>query len=273
MSMLRCLLLSCLLSGVLFCSVSCNSGKTEQDIARDSIANITVDRFDVLQYAYVISGDYSALQQMSLLYPTETRTLIEDVLQIGHVTDLSVNSELVQFYQDSLMMRLAHDAERAYSDMSDVEQDLRSAFQKLHQLMPDLPLPSFYAQIGSLQQSIIVNNSRIGISLEKYLGHDYPLYIRFYSASQRMMMDRPFIAADCLCFFLLSRYTLTHFDTRQQWERDAYIAKIQWIANRCLPKPVFASEYINGVERYMKDHRHTKLHTLLTEDNLSSFRP
>ncbi len=256
---------------VLLC-VGCMAKKTEKEDVRDSIASINIDRFDVLQHSYVMNCDYSALQQMSLTYPTETRTLIEDVLQIGKATDMSINADLLQFYQDTTLAQLAHDAEVAYEDMSDVEHNLRTAFTTLHQMLPQLPLPSFYAQIGALQQSIIVNDTRIGISLEKYLGTDYPLYMRYYSPSQRAMMTRQHIVADCLSFYLLSRYGLNAFDMRQQWERDVYIAKIQWVANRCMEKPVFDSAYLKRVDKYMRRHRHTKIDQLLKDDNLQEIQ-
>ena len=251
---------------------SCGVGMPDKESQRDSIASIRIDRFDQLQYRYVTTCDYSALQQMSLLYPTETRTLIEDVLGIGRATDLNINATLLQFYQDSIMQQVSRDAELQYEDMSDVEHSLRSSFTTLHKLFPDLPLPSFYAQIGALQQSVIVNDTRIGICLEKYLGADYPLYIRFYTASQRAMMNRAFIVGDCLCFYLLSRYGLSMFDTREQWERDMYIAKIQWVANRCLSTPLYKSEELKHVEKYMRHYHNITAQELVASDNLSALR-
>lgn len=38
-----------------------------------------VERYDRLESRYVITGDFSALQQMNTEYPIETRTLVEDV--------------------------------------------------------------------------------------------------------------------------------------------------------------------------------------------------
>lgn len=255
-------------TGVLLIHLMCVncSSSTERNVARDSIANISIGRLDILQSTYVLSGDYSALQQMSLLYPTETRTLVEDVLRLGHVTDRDINTTFLQFYQDSVTLRFVQDSENAFSDVSDLEKQLRSSFNRLHDMLPDLPVPSFYAQIGALRESIVVNDTKIGISLEKYLGYDYPLYIRFFSSPQRMLMQRSQIVPDCLVFYLLSRYGLSNFESRDQWERDMHFAKIQWVVNRCFDTPLFHSQYINKVDDYMKRHRRTQVVSLLNED-------
>ena len=40
-------------------------------------------------------------------------------------------------------------------------------------------MPEVYTQVGAFDQSIIVANDMLGISLDKYLGADYPLYRKF----------------------------------------------------------------------------------------------
>ena len=46
---------------------------------------VEVQRYDRLESRYLTTGDFSALQQMNTTYPMETRTLIEDVLDLGEV--------------------------------------------------------------------------------------------------------------------------------------------------------------------------------------------
>ena len=53
----------------------------------DGNAHVEVQRYDRLESRYLTTGDFSALQQMNIEYPVETRTLIEKVLQIGEVND------------------------------------------------------------------------------------------------------------------------------------------------------------------------------------------
>ena len=61
-------------------------------------SKIEVVRYDRLQSRYLITGDFSALQQMNTEYPIETRTLIEKMLQIGEVSDHDINEKFLRFY-------------------------------------------------------------------------------------------------------------------------------------------------------------------------------
>ena len=156
----------------------------------DACAQIEVQRYDRAESRYLMTGDFSALQQMNTGYPVETRALIEDLLKIGEVNDPQINTKLLKFYQDSALQTLILDAEAQYANMDDINKDLTEAFGKLKQWLPDLPLPTVYAQITALDQSIVIGNQSIGISLDKYLGADYPLYLKYYSREQRRLMTR-----------------------------------------------------------------------------------
>ena len=100
-----------------------------------------VERFDRLQSRYLTTGDYAALQQMSTQYPIETRTLIEDFLQLGEVNDPDINSRLLSFYQDTTLQNVLAEVQTQYADMTDINQSLNQAFQKLHRLIPSAAIP------------------------------------------------------------------------------------------------------------------------------------
>ena len=81
---------------------------------------VEVQRYDRLQSRYLTTGDFSALQQMNIEFPMETRTLIEDVLRIGDVNDPEINSKFLNFYQDTILQSLIADAELQYASMTDI---------------------------------------------------------------------------------------------------------------------------------------------------------
>lgn len=144
---------------------------------------IEVCRYDRLESQYLTTGDFSALQQMNTEYPVETRTLLEDILHIGEVNDPQINHKFLTFYQDSTLQMIISDAESQYANMDDINTLFNSAFDNLRRQIPSIPIPHIYAQIGALDQSIVIGNKTIGISLDKYLGEKYPLYKKYYSAA------------------------------------------------------------------------------------------
>ena len=233
----------------------------------ESEHRMEVFRYDRLESQYLTTGDFSALQQMSTEYPMETRTLIEDILHIGEVNDPQINKKFLTFFQDSTLQMIVSDAESQYANMDDINQQLNKAFFNLKGRIPDMPLPQVYAQIGALDQSIVIGNQSIGISLDKYLGEDYPLYKKFYSASQLKAMSRSYIVPDCLSFYLLSLYPMPDFEQRSQIDRDLHIGKIMWVCNQALECRFFRSKYINMVDNYMKRNKDLTLDSLLRNND------
>lgn len=254
---------------VLFGCISC-----EWQFTSDEEREVVVDRYDRIQSLYLTTGDFSALQQMNTVYPMQTRTLIEDVLRIGKVDDQQINTKFLRFYQDSTLQTLISEAEQQYANMDDINAELTLAFKYLREHIPGIEIPEVYAQIGALDQSVIVGNNTIGICLDKYLGSDYPLYQKpqyGYSKGQLESMTRTYIVPDCVGFYLLSLYPMPQDRALSQQERDTHIGKILWVINQALGKQKFNTIYTRMVDRYMKSHNLT-IDQMLRNNNYSDFR-
>lgn len=237
----------------------------------ESEPEVVVERYDRIQSLYLTTGDFSALQQMNTGYPQQTRTLIEDVLRIGQVNDPEINVKFLNFFQDTTLQILIADAEREYANMDDVDRDLTEAFARLQTMLPGIEIPQIYAQIGSLDQSIIVGNGILGISLDKYMGRNYPLYLREtygYTDEQRRMMTREYIVPDCIGFFLLSLYPMPYDHELTQLERDVHFGKVQWVVNQALNRTVFNTLYTRNVGHYMNSHPQVAIDQMLKSTNL-----
>lgn len=256
---------------VVFCLDSCD-WKFKITGEEDDPDRIEIQRYDRLESRYLTTGDFSALQQMNTTYPVETRTLVEDVLKLGAVTDSHINNKFLSFFQDSTLQNIIADAEAQYANMDDLYDMLTNSFIKLKDLLPNVQHPIIYTQIGALDQSIIVGDKLIGISLDKYLGKDYPVYQRYYPEQQRETMERKYIVPDCLTFYLLSLYPMKDHDQISQLGRDLHIGKVMWTVNQILPHPMFKSKYISLVDHYMKHHKDVTVDQLLKDTAYSKFQ-
>lgn len=245
--------------------------KLKMSDEEDAADRIEVQRYDRLESRYLTTSDFSALQSMNINYPMQTRTLVEDVLRLGEVNDPHINTKFLSFFQDSALQTIISDAEAQYASMDDINDALTSSFEKLKKLLPEVELPQVYAQIGALDQSIIVGDQLIGISLDKYLGSDYPLYKHYYPEAQRESMSRKYIVPDCINFYLLSLYQMSDYDQRTQREKDLHMGKIMWTVNKVTPQPVYHSRYVTAVDRYMHHHHSVTVKQLLESDDYSVF--
>lgn len=228
----------------------------------------TLHRYDAVEGRYLTTGDFSALQQMNTRYAMPTRVLIEDVLQLGTVDDARTNSRLLTFFQDSLLQTIVADVERTYASTDDIEAHLQRAFARLQKLSdgnPALEMPFVYTQIGALNQSIIVGEGFLGISLDKYLGADYPAYRHFYTDEQRSTFTKEYIVPDCMVFYLLSHYPLADFRNRSKEERDAHMGRIMYAANQLLDKPFFQTVHVENAAARAAKNRLNPLQLLAEE--------
>jgi len=233
------------------------------------VAPLNVQRYDRLESRYLTTGDFSALQQMNTDYPIETRTLIEKMLQLGTITDANISNRFLMFFQDSTLQSLIADAEAEYANMDDINKQLKEAFGRLNDWIPGLKQPTFYAQIGALDQSVVIGEHSVGISLDKYMGENYPLYKKFYSVQQRSTMNRSYIVPDCLTFYLLSIYPMADFDNRPQLARDLHMGKIMWAVNKAMCKEVFSTKYVKTVGDYVKRNPKVSVRQLLEDEDYS----
>lgn len=213
--------------------------------------HVEIQRYDRLQSMYLTTADFAALQQMETNYPMETRALIENVLMLGAIDSPDINKKFLAFYQDTTLQVILSDAEAQYANMDDLNKQLDEAVTRLKNDVPGIPIPRFYAQIGALGQSIVVGDESVGISLDKYLGADYPLYAKYYPEQTRATMDRQHIVPDCLSFYLLSLYPMKDFEIRTQEDRDLHMGKVMWVCNRCIGKHFFKSPFVKAIDRFM----------------------
>lgn len=234
--------------------------------------SVTIQRYDRIENLYLTTGDFSALQQMNTVFPMQTRMLIEDVLQLGKVNDRDINSKFLNFFQDSTLQVMLADVQQQYADMDDINTELNAAFERLKEEMPDMELPEVYTQVGSFDQSIVVSNNTLGISLDKYLGKDYPFYVAHYTQEQRSMMDRNMIVPDCLSFYILSLYPLSAERMESQMERDMHMGKIQWIVNSVTERQVFNNAYVTLIADFMKENAKVSYAQLLHHTDYSVFK-
>ncbi len=231
---------------------------------------VTIERYDRIESLFLTTGDFSALQQMNTSYPIQTRMLIEDVLHIGKANDPEISKKFLHFFQDSTLVVMLRDVQEQYADVDDLNEELTKAFSRLMEDVDGITLPQVYAQVGSFDQSIIVGHQTLGISLDKYLGPDYPFYKDNYTEGQRKMMKREMIVPDCMGFYLLSLYPIPQELEDSQVARDSHMGRIQWVVNRLTGRTVFNNAFVQKADRMMKENAQMTIDQLLrSKDTLN----
>lgn len=195
-----------------------------------------IQRYDEVVDDFVTLNSYSALQRLNTEYSLQTTMLIENVLGIGNVQDPGIDRKLRAFYQDSVVQELYREVRHQYKDMDPEEEQLTQVFQQLTEEDTAFVVPCIYTQVCALNESIVINDSVVGIGLDKYLGADYPLYKDYYYDYQRRTMERSQIVPDVLYYYLSDFYDM--HDNRTLLQRMVFSGKIHWIMAHLMQKPL-----------------------------------
>ncbi len=250
------------------CLASCKWNLSSWE-SGDATMDIKVHRFDKLQNEYISFNSFAALQKMKTVFPQETKILVEDVLSIGQVADADINGLMKAFYADTTLGGLMEDALAKFADMRTVEKELTAGFRKLHDELPGLKIPRVYAQISALNQSVVVGDSILGFSIDKYMGADYPLYKQYYYDYQCRTMEPSRIVPDCLMYYLISEYPFPWDWNRSLVDHIMHTGKMHWVIARLLnyssleeeigytpEEAAWCKANRNQVWNYMLENRH-----------------
>lgn len=197
------------------------------------VSTIKIVRFDKVVDDFVRTGNVSFSQRLSTDYPTETRILVENMLHLGSVADVHIYDDLRVYFSDSNLVRLSADVRNRFASMARYEEQLNKAYRRLKKELPELEKPYVYTQVSAFNQSIVVNDTVVGISLDKYMGCDYPLYAKSYTLVQRATMHPDRIVPDLLSFYLMAQFP-PRVKPENLLHAMIQIGKIQWIVAQAM---------------------------------------
>ena len=198
----------------------------------DDVTNkedIQIVRLDIPESEFIISGSDLSAQEMTISQPQGFKNLCEDVLSIGPITAPNINEAFRNYFtQNPARMQSVRDVESKFKDLNELSHNIGIVFHRLQKEVPGVNIPTFYTQISGFNQSIVVGDSIIGISHDKYLGADYEPYKNIFYQSQIEQMEPSHIAADCLTFWLASEFPSTHSGKSRLLDMMIHFGKINW---------------------------------------------
>jgi len=221
------------LSLVIIVMSSCDFIAKSSNNSSDDKKDFMLIRYDRLLKEYIQFNSLSALQKINSTYLPITQVLFEEVLALGSFTDDSVSYKLKSYYSDPTLLQLMNDVSNKFPELTYFEKKLERGFKVLEKNIENFRVPQVYTQVSALNESIIVTDTLLGISLDKYMGQKYPLYQRFYYDYQTQLMNPEQMLSDCFIFYLISEYPLSLYG-RTLLDVMIYYGKIYYIVSEVL---------------------------------------
>ncbi len=189
-------------SGVLFLLItilvtSCGRNRYKADVS-DIECDISITRLERDLFDSDPSLIPASVEKISERYGYFFN-LFGYVINAGDTSDPGFTENLVAFCTDKLNNEVYRKVMEKYSDLNDLEKELSDAFRHYMFYFPGKDVPKVYSCITGFNNSLIVSDSIMGISLDRYLGSDCEYYrqLQIYSyISARMNPEN--IAPDCM---------------------------------------------------------------------------
>lgn len=188
-----------------------------------------INRFDLVLYQWIESDNPSLLEKIKQDYPFMLEVLDKAIFKTEEHPTPTFFDDLIHYYSEPTLNTLYKDAISYYSTDSartqQIAQELTYGFLQMKKQFPTMQIPAVYMHVSGFQQNMIVADSLLSCSIDKYLGADYPLYAHFFHNYQRKSMVPERVAKDYLSAWLQSEHPFRGKDN-VLLERMVYEGKI-----------------------------------------------
>lgn len=212
--------------------VACQSNKLKVDVSDISL-DVKVERFEKQLFDLNNGG---SLEDLKITYPRILRLYSEKVIGLGKVDNLNYSQYLSKFLKDSTMNVVANRIDSVFPNLEVQEEELEEGFKHLKYYYPNVTIPRVFSQLSGFNQSIVVDEGLIGVSLDKYLGED----CEFYALLGRPVYIRKNMAPERIAQDILLAYGLTEFPFKPKkenlMEQMIYQGKILYFLQALLPE-------------------------------------
>jgi len=100
------------------------------------------------------------------------------MISIGGIQQEKFPELLYSFVSDTMLIRKLEPKVTEKIDTLLLRRELEAAFRHYKYYFPQKEVPVIYTCISGLNQSVVISDKLIGVSLDKYLGADSPFYVR-----------------------------------------------------------------------------------------------
>ena len=239
----------------LFSLMSCTGQNTNLPAHITSAAPVQINRFDKELFRLIDSGDTALQANIIKQNPQMLEILGKGVLNMQSPSVPGFFDKLLNYYSEPTLKGLYGDAVRQFDNVSKIEQALGNGFAWLKECFPAMTIPAVYMHVSGFNQNVLVSEHLLSISIDKYLGENYPLYLDFFYDFQRRKMMPELIVPDYLAGWLMSEYP---FEGKENvlLDRMIYEGKIIYLIALALPEinPELLLGYTNGDYNWCKEN-------------------
>lgn len=133
-------------------------------------------RFDRLVHELDTSHMTEAAHQLRASLPYYYDLFCQGIIQIGPAVDPNNAIYLKHFLNDSIYRQVFDTVQVHFANTSTIEKEIIDGLKRFHVLFASKASPDLFFHISGFNESIIIGQDVLSISLDNYLGKDHPFY-------------------------------------------------------------------------------------------------
>lgn len=254
-----------ILTSVLCFFWSCEDNRFDVDIS-DVKVDMKFTRFD--KALFEASGDSICMHipELTEEYGDFFDLFNHRIISVGGPEDRAYCQYLQVFINTFSEVYLSSKDE--FSDLSNEEEEISNAFRYYKYYFPDRQIPRLVSHFSGFNQSVVISDSLISISLDKYLGSESEYYNRLGLPEYlKFKFDRRFIPIDAVYGWLSSEFPFNEQKNGSLAANMIYEGKMLYMLDAMFPfsedslKIGYSSKEIQWCERNEK-----KMWSMLIEE-------
>jgi hypothetical protein len=174
---------------------------------------------------------------LKLEYGDALRTY-SSVIGLGDPADEQWKTAFILFATDLQNLALWDEVKKVWPDQKSLEQGLENAFRHYKYYFPGKPIPEVITCISAFNNSIIIDDSLLMVSLDRYLGSDSKYYpsLGIYDYQSRKMTPA-YTVSDCMYAWASTEWDFRDFDygTKNLLNTMLHEAKLVYFTKRMIP--------------------------------------
>ncbi|MDD4746019.1 MAG: hypothetical protein RBR35_05880 [Salinivirgaceae bacterium] len=185
--------------------VGCSHNKFKVDLKEKVVVEVV--RLDSVMFEMERNSVIDSISTFYGLYPDFFDIYMRRILRIGG-RESSYFVDYLQLFLDNPDIRESYDSvKRVYGDFSEKKRAIEDGFSYAKYHLPNLQVPKIYTVISGFNESMIMIDSAVGISLDKFLGSKSYFYERLATPIYTRKRNEPFLLeAEVLRNWLYSEY-------------------------------------------------------------------
>ena len=230
---------------------------------------LPIQRFDKDLLQLVEANDSTLFPDFVKKYPGMITILGKAVLNMQTPHTPGFYHKLVNYYSEPTLKKLYQESVSRYDTVDVIAKELGESFAYLHDQFPMMQIPAVYMHVSGFNQNVLVGDSLLSISIDKYMGEDYPLYQDFFYPYQRHRMTNAMVVPDYLSGWLMAEFPFSGKDN-VLLDRMIYEGKLKYIISHALPNvtPTNLMGYNKEEWKWCEDHEQQIWKTIIERKNL-----